>query len=341
LDTFFACTIIVVAALIATAFLGTTLQARIDSTQDVNKDSYLKAIADRIVASAGDPLDWGSSGVVPSDFGLASNPPAGTYSLDIDKVSRLSSLNNDALSYVELVNAAKLNSLAVGLTISQTMTISLTQTNNYTIGDQTYISFTVSTAIDSKPTPSNLCCYVVADSYQYNVSATTGDSGTYGLTVHFPSVSADEALLVVFARAPFDMRITSYATYNLATSTQETVPANDALALSPLNYELSYNVSSGVSLQNIYVLSYSYQQTLTSIQSSPCRIPALLDHSPIVLVATGQISGQPLEEWTSYPQVPLTAGSSFANSERNVFSYMVTINGVLYKLDVTLGDINP
>jgi hypothetical protein len=35
--------------------------------------------------------------------------------------------------------------------------------------------------------------------------------------------------------------------------------------------------------------------------------------------------------------VPLTAGSGFDNSERNIFSYTVTIKGVLYKLDVSLG----
>jgi hypothetical protein len=145
----------------------------------------------------------------------------------------------------------------------------------------------------------------------------------------------------VFARAPFDERITSYATYNLVTSTEETEPANTTLSLSPLDYALGFNESSGVSLQKLYVLSYSYQQAINGVQSSPCQIPKLIDHSPNVIVACGQSGAQPIEEWTSYPQVPLTTGSSFANSERDVFPYMVTIDGVLYKLQVTLGDINP
>ena len=59
-DTFFACTIIVAAALIGTAFLGSTMQTRIASTQDINKDSYLKAIADHIVTNPGSPVDWGT-----------------------------------------------------------------------------------------------------------------------------------------------------------------------------------------------------------------------------------------------------------------------------------------
>ena len=70
-DTFFACTIIVAAALIGMAFLGSTMQTRIASTQDINKDSYLKAIADRIIMNPGSPSEWGSSSVSPIDFGLA------------------------------------------------------------------------------------------------------------------------------------------------------------------------------------------------------------------------------------------------------------------------------
>jgi hypothetical protein len=306
----------------------------------VNKDSYLKAIADRLVASAGDPVDWGASGVVPSDFGLAANTPSGTFGLDIDKVTRLSSLNNHALSYIQLVNAAKLNNIALGIAVSQTMTITLKQSSNYTVGEETYVALSVSTEIESKPVPANLRCYVIADDYQYNVTISTAEYGTYELTVHFPTANTADALLVAFARAPFDEKITSYATYNLACGVQEASPANVALALSPLNHQLSFNQTAG-SVHKLYVLSYSYMQTLTPVPSNPCTFTAFLDHSPTVLVAAGQISGQPMEEWTSYPQVPLTAGSSFANSERNVYSYVVTINGVLYKLDVTLGGVNP
>ena len=74
IDTFFACTIIVAAALIATAFLCSTMQTRINSTQDINKESYLKAIADHIITNPGTPLNWGSSSSVPADFGLAASP---------------------------------------------------------------------------------------------------------------------------------------------------------------------------------------------------------------------------------------------------------------------------
>ena len=45
------------------------------------------------------------------------------------------------------------------------------------------------------------------------------------------------------------------------------------------------------------------------------------------------------QEWTSYPQVPLTAGSNFHSSEQNAFNYIVTINDCLYKLEISFGDI--
>jgi len=69
-------------------------------------------------------------------------------------------------------------------------------------------------------------------------------------------------------------------------------------------------------------------------------IPTIIDNSPFVIVLCGFLNnGTYFQEWTSYPQVPLKAGSSFEDSEQNVFSYLVTINGVLYKVDVSFGDV--
>jgi hypothetical protein len=58
-----------------------------------------------------------------------------------------------------------------------------------------------------------------------------------------------------------------------------------------------------------------------------------------VLVVCGTSDGEMFAEWTSYPQVPLSAGANFAVSEQNVLCYTVTINGALYKVQVTLGDL--
>ena len=59
----------------------------------------------------------------------------------------------------------------------------------------------------------------------------------------------------------------------------------------------------------------------------------------MVLVVCGFNGADFFQEWTAYPQVPLKAGANFAGSEQNVFSYIVTVNGVLYRLDLSLGDL--
>ena len=341
IDTFFACTIIVAVALIATAFLTSTMQTSIDSTQDINKDSYLQAIADHIVTNPGRPVNWGSSSSVPADFGLAVGYSTVPYELDTDKITRLNSLNNYSLSYFDLENAAKLNNTALGITVSQVMSINIEQSSNRTIGNAESFTFAVLTSINSEPTNASLNCYVVADNYLSNVTENTSRIGVCYVTVQVPSATSSNAMLIVFARASFDDRITSYAIYNFFSSTQQSTPSTDILTLIPLNYTLSFNTNStDLTIQNGYLFSYSYHQNLASIQgTTQYLIPKIIDTSPFVIVICGHNDGAYFQEWTSYPQVPLKAGSSFENSEQNVFSYVVTINGVLYKLDLSFGDV--
>jgi hypothetical protein len=338
-DTFFACTIIVMAVLIATAFLGVTLQARIAGTDDINKDSYLKAIADRIVTYPGSPTSWGAESAVPADFGLAKYPLTGAYQLDIDKLSRLNRQNTNVLSYVDMLNSAKLNNMSLAISVKQVMDLSVQQLAVHDVFGVTYAELSVAASINSKPTGAELHCYVVADGCFYNASAVIPSSGSYTLTVHVPTDAADGAVVVAFARSTFDMRITSYAVYSIADGVQETAPASTGLSLSPQNYRLSFTQPPEVSVQNVYALTYSYNNNETTFQGSSCGIPRLVDNSPIVLVACGQNGSSYLQEWTSYPQIPLDAGSTFTNSERNVFGYLVTVEGVLYRAEISLGDI--
>ena len=184
----------------------------------------------------------------------------------MDKICRLNSLNNYSLSYPELSNAAKLSNIALGIRVSQLMTVNVQQSSNFTVGGDTSFTFTVSTSIDSKPTSANLHCYVAADNYLTEINGTIPDIGVGQVTIQIPTAKTDNALLIVFARASIDDRITSYAIYNFANSTQESTPSSTDLALSPLDYTLSLNDSSpGLTVQNSYVFSYSYQQTISSI----------------------------------------------------------------------------
>ena len=339
-DTFFACTIIVAVALIGMAFLGSTMQTRIASTQEINKDAYLKAIADHIITNPGSPVDWGTNSSLPVDFGLASSLSNSAYELDMDKICRLNKLNNCSISYPDLSNASKLNNIALGIKVSQLMTLNVQQLSNSTVGSNTSFSFIVSSSIDSKPNSAKLHFYVASGTYLAEINSTIPESGTGQVTVQMPTAEIDSALLVAFARASIDDRITSYAIYNFAQSAQESIPTSTDLALSPLDYTLNLNNGSpGITIQNGCVFSYSYQQSLASIKGSQISIPKLIDPSPSVLVVVGLNGTDHFQEWTAYPQIPLKIGANFDGSEQNVFSYIVTANGVLYRLDLSLGDL--
>lgn len=342
IDTFFACTIIVAIALISTAFLTSTMQTSINSTQNINKDSYLQAIADHIIANPGDPVDWGIRSSVPLDFGLAASSSTIPYQLDTDKITRLNNLNNYSLSYFDMENAAKLNKIALGITVSQVMSINIEQSSNYTVGNTVSFTFAILTSINSEPTNANLNCYVISNNFQSNITGSTSGVGVGYVTTQIPKDSTNQATLIVFARASFDDRITSYGIYNFQNSTQESTPNNDVLSLTPINYTLTYATNSThITIQNSYTFSYSYKQIQTPLQNATqFSIPKLIDKSPNILLICGYNNGAYFQEWTSYPQVPLASGSSFQNSERNVFSYMVTIDCVLYKVDLSFGDVD-
>lgn len=339
-DTFFACTIIVMAVLIATAFLGVTLQARITSTEDVNKDSYLKSVADGIVTHQGTPVMWGAFQMPPSVLGLASSEATGTYELDIDKVSRLSSQNLHAINYLDLLSAAQLSSISLGISVNQVMDLTIKQSSNYTLASETYVVLDVSTRLNSKACSAAVNTYVIAQGHLDNYTASVSDSGSASLTVHIPTTLVDDAFVAVFACADCDERLTSYGIYSIAQGNQQTLPSSAALALSPQDYTLTYNSSAGITMKNVYVLTYAFTSNVTSFAASSCSIPQYIGHSPYVLVACGAKGADYVQEWTSYPQVPLTTGSGFSNQERHVFSYLVTVEGVLYRVEISLGDIN-
>jgi hypothetical protein len=338
-DTFFACTIIVAAALIATGYLCSTMQVRIDNTQNINEQNYLQAIANHIVTNPGTPSNWGASGIKPTDFGLATSSSTIPYELDIDKVSRLDSLNNYFLSYFDLENSSKLNTVALGIAVSQFMDIDIMQSTNVTTENGTDFTLGISTSVESQPVSASLNCYIVGENFVSITAGSTSNVGVGQVAVQIPNATSGNVTVIVFARAYFDDRITSYAIYNLANSTQETAPVNSFLTLSPLNYTLTLSTnSSGVTIQNCYIFSYAYQQNLEYTSGTQqCPIPEIVDKSPLIMVVDGVENGTYFQQWVSYPEVPFYAGSDFSGSGQNVFAYDVTINGVLYRLEISLG----
>ena len=340
IDTFFACSLIVSVALLATASLAGTMQDRINAMQDLNKDNYLRNIADHLATSCGTPVDWGASEAVPSSFGLADSDSTHPYAVDIDKISRLNSENSYALSYAQASIAGRLNNVALGISVSQMLTITATLTGNSSIGDETAYTFQISVNQASGPVSATLQCYVVTKDAVSTVSNDTSSAGVGYITVQIPEASNGPALLVVFARAAFDERVTAYEAYSFAHLAEEPSPNHTFLGLSPLNHTLSVEENfPDVSLDHGYAFSFGYQSNLTAASASTYAIPEFVDKSPTVLVVSGVNDTTPFVEWTAYPCVPLDFGSDFENSEQNVFVYTVLITGALYKLTLSFGDV--
>ena len=157
--------------------------------------------------------------------------------------------------------------------------------------------------------------------------------------MEIPNSSAGTALLVVFARASYDSRVTAQGTYSFGHLSFEPSPNNTFLNLSPLNCTLQVDPnSSEVSLDSAYAFSYSYETSLSSISNETYIIPEFLDSSPQVLAVTGWNGSDYLIEWTTYPQVPLEIGANFDDAtECYSFNYIVTIDSVLYRLNIKCG----
>ena len=244
------------------------MQTTIAGTQDINKQSFLKAIADHIVTSPGSPRTGEQTAAVPADFGLAASDSTAPFELDIDKVSRLNSLNSYSLSYFDMANAAKLSNIALGIAVTQVMSIDIQQLSNSTNGENLAVSFSILTSVESKPTSASLNCYAVANNYVTDVANSSSD-GLGLVTIQIPIADAGNALLVVFARASCDDRITSYGVYDFASSSQQTAPNNQILTLSPLNYNVSYTSnSSGITGVGGSVFSFNYQKNLDFAQGA-------------------------------------------------------------------------
>jgi hypothetical protein len=340
IDTFFACSLIVSVALLATASLAGTMQARIDSLQDLNKQDYLRNIAEHLVTSDGTPADWGASGAVPNSFGLSNGDSSHLYTLDIDKIGRLNAQSAYALSYAQVSTAARLNNIALGISISQMLSVTATLSANSTVGDETAYTFKISVSQASGPTGADLQGYVVAQNFASTVSNITSSAGVGYITVQIPNSSDGPALLIVFARAWFDDRLTSYGTYSFAHLSQEPSPNHTFLGLSPLNYTLSFEKNfPDTTIEHGYAFSYAYQSNLTSTSNTTYAIPEFVDKSPTVLAISGLNDTTSFVEWTAYPDIPLDFGADFENSEKNVFVYTVLIKETLYKLTLSFGDV--
>ena len=338
IDTFFACTLIVIVVVVSMAATTSIVTPYINGLQDLNEDEYLRKIAEHTIVSSGSPAGWGQNqSVTPEAFGLAKDGSF-TYELDVDKVSRLNSQNTYALSYLEMYEALRLENVALRFEFSQIIDISVALNSNVTVGDSTTYSFSISVSRDQVPMATSLQCYVLANSFLNDTSSSTSSSGQASVEIEIHNEYNGTALFIVFARSPYDNRLTSQEVYAFGHLSSEALPNNTFLGISPLNNTLQVDpIDSEVSLQTAYAFSYGYESTLASTSNETYSIPNFLDSSPKVLAVTGWNGSAFFIEWTTYPQVPLEMGANFEDAECFSFNYVVTIDEVLYRLNVKCG----
>jgi len=103
IDTFFACSLMVLLVLSAMAGTSKLLYPQLNNAGNENIAKRYREISRYILLSAGTPSNWGeNSQSIPETFGLAEADSDNPYELDVDKVSRLNTENRFALSYAQM-----------------------------------------------------------------------------------------------------------------------------------------------------------------------------------------------------------------------------------------------
>jgi hypothetical protein len=342
IDTFFACTLMVSVVLISTVLSSGILASHINSLQGLNQEEYFQAISEYILSNAGTPADWGSNATtIPDTFGLAKTNSLYTNELDIDKVSRLNTQNAFALTYVDTLRAARLKDIALSISISQMMNISISLSSNSTSLNSTKYSFKIYANEDGAPVQTFLHYYVIARNFVYDAFNATANDGTSHIDVEIPNTSSGTVSLVIFARPNHDSRMTAFAVYSFGHLSADPSLDGTFAKLTPLNYTLSIDLNgSETTLEKCYALSYGYRFDLAQNAEGKYQIPEILEDSPTVLIVLGSSNSSHFTEWASYPQIPFDSGADFKNAESYSYSYIVAVKNVLCRLTLRFGGIS-
>jgi hypothetical protein len=345
-DTFFACSLMVLLVLSAMATTSKLLYPHINNAVNDNITERYAEVSKYLLLNTGNPSDWGQNcQTIPETFGLAKTDSNSVYDLDVDKVSRLNSENLHAVSYAQIFTVLKMPDVSFRMEIKPIFEVAINLTATLEAENETTYQFEISTEKHGVPIQTELECYAIAENHLETNNATASDGKAYVNTTLSNDVKGP-AIFVAFAKAVCNSKIVSFGTYTFAHNSAEPKARDTFLRLSPLNYTLTASyIYAGLNLSKTYALTINHcsnlTQTTSDNQSATYSLPHFLDSSPTILVVTGWNSTTFFTEWTAYPQIPLETGANFADSITlsNVFTntYTVTINSALYECTVWLG----
>jgi hypothetical protein len=348
IDTFLACSIMIVLVLSAIVSTSNTLRPSIDELLHGNDAERFQQLAQHLLLSEGAPANWGSRyDVIPDSLGLADSASSQPYQLDIDKVSRLNNQNIYSLSYSQLWQSFGISDASFRIEIKTLFNLSTTliSTTNG-VNDTTY-QFEIYAEKSGAPVLAYLHSYVVVRDYVNNFASSTSSNGHSSILVTIPNSLNGTALLLTFAKAESNPQIVAYDVYTFSHNSSEPSPNRTFAELNPLNYVLNVTFTyPNEEVLKTLVFTYNYNFSLIeknrNAQSAEYNIPRLLDASPMLLVITGLNQSTSFAEWSPYPQVPLETGADFDESTSGVktvsFSHIVTINGALYEIVTKWGE---
>ncbi len=343
-DTFFACSLMVILIVSAMAGTAKVVQPYLNNLANDGVERY-RGLSEYLLSNPGEPSDWGKSGdTAPSAFGLTSERRQ-AYVLDADKISRLHSDNVYSITYPEILAALGIKDISLNIKIRTLFDISINLTSSQGNEDDTTYTFQISTIKSGYPISTWLQCYIVLETHIHDISSSTDSEGLSFLNVTLPNSMNGTALLVVFAKAEAHAQVMAFNAYSFSHNSEEPQPNKTFLQLSPLNHTLNVSFQhTALEISNAYVFTYSYhlnlQQTAGGNQTVEFSIPRLLEASPMILVLNGNNnSSTSFSEWTTYPQLPLEIGPNFEDlttrSKTTALTYIVSLNSVLYEMILT------
>jgi hypothetical protein len=343
-DTFFACSLMVI--LIASAMISTAklVQPYLNDMANINGVDRCRGLAEYMLLDAGTPSDWGrAENTIPSTFGIAAENLQ-PYSLDPDKVSRLNSESIFSLTYQQLLAALGTSDMSLNIRIQPIFQVSIGLVSNQNLGSETLYTFQFSTKKSGFPISTRLNCYATIDAYVENVTSWTNSKGEGTANVTLPNSLNGTTLLAVFARAQAYPQIMAFNAYAFGHNSETHLPNRTFLRLSPLNHTLNVSLrNSDIEVSEAYVFTYNYHFSLSSTASGnrslEYNVPSLPEVSPKILVLNGNNGTASFSEWTAYPQLPLEIGADFsdlnAKSKAIALTYVVNIDSVLYEAVIT------
>lgn len=345
-DTFFACSLMVIAVLAAMAGASKLLYPYVNSANGQNSGQRYEEISRYLLLNIGKPANWGqNSQEAPETFGLAKSDFGVPYELDVDKVTRLNAENMYSVNYAELYSSLKLSDVSFRLEIRPVFQVIINLTATFSFTNETTYQFEILTEKQGRAVRTKLTYYVFAENYM-DIFSLDMPLGRANQNVTLSNSVHGHALLTVLARSSYDTRIVSFGVYAFSHNSAHQESTDTFVKLSPLNHVLNASfVNFEVNLSRVYALTFDHYSRLAQIagnnESALYEIPHFLDPSPTILVLTGWNNYNFFTEWVAYPQVPLQIGADFANaaSLSNVFSYAyeVTVNWAIYDCTVLLG----